>query len=187
MLDPARNKTLQTNVSMSLNTMNGPNEVSNENSGFRMAQENGPFDVNTLPRFWAGIGDVVENPDLMHRDLHRDDAMSFLVVFRAGASLYFGEIDDPFFAAHNPALSEGIEGLSYADHEATALGCFEQFQYCLPTSGFCTPWGTRSEQAQTVSKQLIIERDGVSLAELYVLYRMLPSLSSIFESLAQRI
>jgi hypothetical protein len=53
------------------------------------------------------------------------------------------------FAAHRqtsfPFTVRPDQHFFYPDHEATALGCVEQFQHCFPPSPLsnpCTEWGT---------------------------------------------
>jgi hypothetical protein len=174
------------NLSMSLNTMNGPNSVSNESSGLRMAKEKGPYDLTILPSYFAMAEDVVGNPKLMHANLRRDDGVSFLIIHRAGASNYYKKVEDPFFAAHNRAMSSRNMVVFYPDHEATALGCLEQYQYCVPSASFCTPWGPLSAHSGAIANHPSIEHDLASLAEIYVLFRLLPSAFSIFDYLAMR-
>ncbi|KAE9374249.1 hypothetical protein N431DRAFT_533029 [Stipitochalara longipes BDJ] len=87
----------------------------------------------------AGLNELME----------RDDGQSFLVIYRAGRRLFYNMINDPFFAAHRKASFPFVAGpqqgpFFYPNHEATALSCVEQFQYCLPqspVSNYCTDWG----------------------------------------------
>lgn len=128
------------NISLILSTKNGPDHFSNEDSGLRMVQEDGPHDLTVLP----------SSPETaeLSEFLKRDDGQSFLVVYRAGRRLFLNMIHDPFFAAHRKAsfpFTARPGDYFYPDHEATALGCVEQFQYCLPQSplsNHCTDWGT---------------------------------------------
>jgi hypothetical protein len=140
-IPPNRAITLEFNVSLTLSTWNGPNKFSNEDSGFRMAEEGGPHDLTVLPNF-------IPEPIELHESLQRDDGQSFLVVYRAGRRIFPKMIHDPFYAAHRESFSShpGIPDYHsfYPDHEATALGCVEQFQYCFPPSP-CTDWGLRDE------------------------------------------
>jgi hypothetical protein len=140
-IPPSREITVQFNVSLTLSTWNGPNKYSNEDSGFRMAEAEGPRDLTVLPNY---VPDSIE----LNEFLQRDDGQSFLVVYRPGRKVFPNMIHDPFYAAHRESLSS-IPGappirLFYPDHEATALGCVEQFQYCFPPST-CTDWGPRDE------------------------------------------
>jgi hypothetical protein len=132
------------NISLILSTKNGPNLFLKEDSGLRMVQEDGPHDLTVLPyEEMAGLNELME----------RDDGQSFLVVYRAGRRLFYNMIGDPFFAAHRKAFFPFVARpqagpFFYPDHEATALGCVEQFQYCLPQSplsNYCTDWGTCSK------------------------------------------
>ena len=140
------------NVSLVLETKNGPNKLSNESSGLQASQQGGPVDLTLLPDYSTGIdffgwGDVELNTFLQ-----RTDGQSFLVIFRAGPWYYSGVVNDPFFSAHNlrPLPYAGLPGEQfsnfYPDYEATALGCFEQFQFCFPPANLsdpCTNWGAR--------------------------------------------
>jgi len=140
-IPPNREITIESNVSLKLSTWNGPNKFSNEYSGPRMAKERGPHDLTILPNFTPGRIELNEF-------LQRDDGQSFLVVYRAGPKIFPKIMHDPFYAAHRERVSS-YPGMPdhhsfYPDHEATALGCVEQFQYCFPPS-FCTNWGPRDE------------------------------------------
>ena len=45
---------LSNNISLILNTLNGPNKFSNESSGLIMFTKKGPFDLTVLPGYTAG-------------------------------------------------------------------------------------------------------------------------------------
>jgi hypothetical protein len=130
-----------------LYTMNGPNSFSNESSGKRAfdvpIKENGEFNLKVLPSYGYQKGERVTS--FIHPGLRRKDGESFLIIQRAGRSRSVTKIDDPFFAAHQ-AVDFGNEVLTFPiryipDYEATALGCFEQFQFCDPDLDICTGWG----------------------------------------------
>ena len=124
------------NLSLILATTNGPNKFSNESSGDKMAQEEGPLDLTILQGTTAGTDFYPDHPPLkLNPALQRDDGQSFLVVYRAGSAYCPEMVDDPFFSAHNiAAVFPGQESFTtfWADAEATALGCVEQFQLCFP-------------------------------------------------------
>jgi hypothetical protein len=93
------------------------------------------------------------NPDDLHPDLRGDKRVSFLIVFRAGWSVYYNQVDDPFFQARqrtNPPSNETF----FPDHEATALACFEQYQYCNAKNDRCTFWGIAAEEDLKEAEQL---------------------------------
>ena len=76
-------------------------------------------------------------------------------------------IQDPFFAAHRKASFPfaGRPDLHhfYPDHEATALGCVEQFQYCFPPSPLsnpCTDWGAHNESFSAMYDYLAAQFPG---------------------------
>ncbi|CAG8970955.1 hypothetical protein HYALB_00000936 [Hymenoscyphus albidus] len=149
-----RNEKEQMRLNMLLNTMNGPNSLSHEPSGKLNDQVSAPYDVFVLPHIDAkdiGTHTVWGNItwDHIHPDLRVEAGMPFLMVYRAGRSVHAVQIDDPLFAAHEAdcrtaRLDDITKKPGYCpNHEATALGCIEQFQYCVPESGFCTSWGFR--------------------------------------------
>lgn len=158
---------------MSLNTMSGPSWLSSQNSGRIVAQRGGPYSLNILPsihRETRGIDNATmkdKNTDFIHPALRREDGASFLVVYRAGASVYPMEYDEPIFGAHTQCFEFASPKFYCADTEATGLGCFEQFQYCLPKSGFCTPWGFNDEPLQTVRAHVEPENSIAMMAVIW--------------------
>lgn len=152
-----------------LSTVNGPNFASKESSGLQMAWENGPTDVTVLPRYGKPSDlSISEYQEIIHEDLRRDDGQSFLIVYRAGRSLYYSAVEDPFFAAHNRYYdSEDPDPYFLPDYEATALGCLEQVQFCIPRlSGpiFCTSWGHRYAPFDQLQEFLISGLAGIDQA-----------------------
>jgi hypothetical protein len=105
--------------------------------------------------------------DYIHDDLRVDATMSFLVIYRASGALYFTKIDDPFYSAHTECHYAHLSGYC-PDREATALGCLEQYQYCVEESKFCTTWGFRQEQFSKVKQALEKENDAFSLMDIWV-------------------
>jgi hypothetical protein len=174
------------NFSMPLNTMNGPNKVSSENSGLRMAQERGPNDLTVLPRNQAGR-EAVKHPNVLHKALQRDDGLAYLVIYRAGATSYYGRPpDDPFFAADNrDVFNQNRTKHYFANREATALACFETSQYCVAEHGFCTPWGRDSMQANQMIQYHGLDLE--SLGEQVAFFKLLPSYFSVFTYLTEQI
>jgi hypothetical protein len=147
------------NISLILSTKNGPDRFSNEDSGLRMVQEDGPHDLTILP--WSS--ELDEPNELMKRN----DGVSFLVIYRAGRRLFPNMIQDPFFAAHRQASFPWTVFPDYPsfypDHEATALGCVEQFQYCFPPSpqsNPCTGWGSTKASFSAMHDSLAAQFPG---------------------------
>jgi len=105
----------------------------------------------------------------IHPALRRDDGISFLAVYRAGGDSFESNnpVDDPLFAAH-----EKCSVSKYCpDSEATALGCLDQFQYCITGSeSFCTSWGFGKEELVSMRKVLEKQMDIASLADLWAFY-----------------
>jgi len=120
-------------------TANGPNRFSSEYSGHFVAnysRQEPVYDLTVYPYFVTVPSAVKEN---IHPYLRRDDGSVFVVMLRAGRSIYQERVLDPFYAAHEM----GMPAVYYPDHEATALGCVEQFRLCLnPVDSFCTDWGS---------------------------------------------
>lgn len=143
---------------MKITTENGPNSFSNESSGLRMAKKSGPYELMVLPKRWERPGSDMPgmreiHPDELHPDLRGEKRVSFLIVFRAGWSVYYNQVDDPFFQARQPT-NPPSNATFFPDHEATALGCFEQYQYCYAKNGRCTSWGLGAEEDLKEVEQL---------------------------------
>jgi hypothetical protein len=138
-LDPDVKVNRTANYGTFLETRNGPNTYSGELSGNMMAAFGRPQAVYDLDIYPAP--DAREPNEEIDPKFRRDDGHVFIVMLRAGRSLYVRQMDDPFYAAHNKV------GNSYVpDYEATAIGCVEQFRYCLKDEkSFCTQWGTSSD------------------------------------------
>jgi hypothetical protein len=75
-------------------------------------------------------------------------------------------VDDPFFAAHNEVKYPGADPSYFPDYEATALGCLEQFQYCIGISNFCTPWKPYAKELLQDIEDMIPTEDTAPRAEL---------------------
>ncbi|KAG9235165.1 hypothetical protein BJ875DRAFT_440621 [Amylocarpus encephaloides] len=148
-----------------------------EGSEERLINEPTLFDLSVLPGTPELIQPMVfpwradehqnnATEDLIHPALRREDGVSFLVVHRDGKSLRRVEVDDPFFAAHTKCSDSQGNGEFYcSDSEATALGCLEQFQYCLPDWQTCTPWGFHQEPADTAMRELLDDDDLLSMVD----------------------
>jgi hypothetical protein len=62
-----------------------------------------------------------------------------------------------------------------ADHEAAALGCFEQFQYCADIGNHgrhCTSWMEQNKIPRSLVRKLETNGEIDSLAELFVGFRV---------------
>ena len=159
---------------MILETRNGPNSYTGEFSGNVMASFRRPnpaysFDIYPTPN----AKDPNEEIDPR---LRRDDGHVFIVVLRAGRSLYAQQMDDPFYAAHNK-----VDNSYVPDYEATAIGCVEQFRYCL-TDGesFCTTWATSLEVFRQLldvrhPKSTVGEETLLDLAFIYIWFTSMAS------------
>jgi hypothetical protein len=123
-----------------------------------MAKKSGPYELMVLPKRWERPGSDMPgmreiHPDELHPDLRGEKRVSFLIVFRAGWSVYYNQVDDPFFQARQPT-NPPSNATFFPDHEATALGCFEQYQYCYAKNGRCTSWGLGAEEDLKEVEQL---------------------------------
>jgi hypothetical protein len=166
-------------LSMNLRTMNGPNSISKENSGRLLAERGTHSDITVLPKWLANF----KTRELLP-ELRLPDALPFLAVYRAGAREFYEPVDDPFFSAHNEDKDRNVTW--YADREATALGCAEQFQFCRRKQQDCTPWGRGSSMAYrllNISDTSSTPNDDEK-SEAIALFRMLPASFSVYEYLA---
>ena len=137
---------LKNNYAIELRTLNGPNILSNRSSGREAGRSRGITDGSVLPTVDGTIivGEA-EGPEYLHQHLRRDDGRAFLIVHRAGLTVYDRTVDDPFFAAHNEVGSIfPNNGSGYLpDYEATTMACLDQWQYCVAGKSkiHCTEWG----------------------------------------------
>lgn len=95
-----------------------------------------------------------------------------MVIHRAGKSKHLDPVDDPFFSSHTPCFYEGDKTafpVYCPDHEATALGCLEQYQFCLPKSDFCTPWGYKHEQLWETKNHLEMEWEPFLVSQMWAI------------------
>lgn len=90
---------------------------------------------------WADMNDFSPLPGLKNSD--RD---LVIVLIWKNALGYGSPVDDPVFAAHNGSLVVGTargtnETWYFSDSPSSALGCTQQYQFCLAREGkddFCT-------------------------------------------------
>jgi hypothetical protein len=177
--------------------------LKNENPKLWVLPYRGP--VNDLRRQYS------YSQDKYDESLRRDDGQPFLVILRAGAQRYSWETDDPFFSAHNTRPNDrlGPNGTStYADYEATALGCAEQFQFCVPqmqSPKYCSPWAAREQSIWAPLRYLgkdslngdwnhwmeVLEawddQSGYSANEMLSTFLLLPRSVAVFDYVASRI
>jgi hypothetical protein len=136
--------------------------------------------MTVLPRYLEGNeGLYHSDPESQHKDIRRDDGMSFLAIYRPGARAYVTELNDPFFAAHNNASSHRASSF-YADREATALCCVEQFQYCTRNGGFCSACAKGTQELGKIAKHPSVVEDLPTFSELLVSFRMLPAYIGVY-------
>ncbi|KAH6884911.1 hypothetical protein B0T10DRAFT_550785 [Thelonectria olida] len=131
------------NMSMRIFTENGPGRWSNERSGLIAYQEGYKRRLTILPHYLAS-GQAKSQPELLHPWLRQEWAAPWVAVFQAGDSRYGFEISDPFFSARNCHKNGGEYNTTtcIADHEATAVGCTEQYSICSGDLDYCSPWLT---------------------------------------------
>jgi hypothetical protein len=131
-------------------TANGPNARSNHPSGPEYVDLGGLSDLRVLPNH---LGTIVVDSSIwdgwegVHELLARDDAASYLVVYRAGRMAYGVPVNDPLFGAHQKRTSTRYDGQEttfyHPDYEATTLACMDQLQACIPGMDqhqSCSPW-----------------------------------------------
>jgi hypothetical protein len=145
-----------------------------------------PYDLTVLPMFsrtslvsWNAGYSLA---DTLHEDLRQDDGSSFLIIHRAGLSSYTKPVYDPFFSAHSNSQKPPY---FTPDFEATALGCLEQFQFCVSGSNFCTSWGMISEQMRATKSHLERQSNKALLDGLW-LFEIFAEVLSVLEYLLVR-
>ena len=124
-----------------LATPNGPNRYSSKFSGAEFVASTTVSPVYDLAIYPVEIqdGESTAVSTNIHPYLRRDDGQVFIAMLRAGRSGYQVPVNDPFYAAHqiNPET-----GGYWADYEATALGCVEQYKICAEVEDIaCSDWG----------------------------------------------
>ncbi|KAM6516770.1 hypothetical protein FALCPG4_014943 [Fusarium falciforme] len=147
------------NMSMFINTKNGPGHFSDEKSGLIVYREGHARRLTILPRYLSS-DQAKSQPEILHPGIRREEwATPWIAVFQAGDSDYAFEISDPFFNAHNCHKDRGEYNTTtcIADHEATAIGCIEQFSICSNDLDYCTPWLT-SRLAPQLIRYLLDEK-----------------------------
>ncbi|PMD42921.1 hypothetical protein L207DRAFT_526152 [Hyaloscypha variabilis F] len=168
-----------------LRTLNGPNRYSKEYSGNYLASFQKQQPVYDLDVYPFGLQD--DQKETIHPGLQRDDGVVFIVMLRAGRSLYnmSAPIEDPFYAAHNTYPDTN---LLIPDYEATALGCVEQYKLCWNNkTSPCTNWG-RFQVA--VVEMMAVARAAGDIDMLYDLgfvYGALTTMGSVHRYLLQRV
>ncbi|KAK6362285.1 hypothetical protein TWF730_005981 [Orbilia blumenaviensis] len=134
---------------LKLETLNGPNMWTNVSSGTYIATSNRSQSwgqSSTFPQDEYFISQTPGRTETqpLHPFIRSDDATFFAVVYQAGPrTTYMNPVDDPVFRAY-VYLEEDLELSRYhPDHEATAIGCMEKFQFCpnIPGGLQCSAWG----------------------------------------------
>jgi hypothetical protein len=185
--DPTFNSTRTGIYGTVLTTRNGPNRYSGEYSGNYVAsysRQQPAYDLNVYP-----IGLQGDQSETIHPSLRRDDGNVFIVMFRAGRSLYETStpIDDPFYAAHNKF--DPITTVYAPDYEATALGCVEQYRLCWNAgTSFCTQWGMPINVVMGLMGLIYpnMTTDRELLLDLLFVYPYFTSMASVDKYLHQR-
>ncbi|KAF2003614.1 hypothetical protein P154DRAFT_572802 [Amniculicola lignicola CBS 123094] len=176
--EPSLNGTgLYEGYAIRLDTLNGPN------SGRRILKDSVRRQptLDILPNMLHFIYLEGLKPKYQHPNIRSQKSLPFLVILEAGTAGHANPVDDPWFSAH----TECDEGFYCADREATALACSEQYQFCKP-GGNCTNWGEGSSGFSDMMLDPEIQADKDTLGDLLTLYRMIPSMTSIYWYLGQR-
>jgi len=162
--------------SQTLYTSNGPNRYSNESSGRVAAFKNQPYALN----IWPAIRFERSEASQIHRSLYVPDGISFVVGYRAGMKYYDSPIDDPIFSAHD-VYSDTPSYLP--DREITALGCIEQFQFCIPQDLFrCTDWGGEDDNYETILLEIYRMNVGWSAWKDFIYFQLRYTIMSTVQS-----
>jgi hypothetical protein len=97
---------ISSTLALELGTANGPNWISDIDSGPAYAELGGGPDLNVLPNLLGTLPGNVTNSsyweswDDIYESLYRPDARSFMVIYRVGTVRYNAEVDDPFFLVY---------------------------------------------------------------------------------------
>ncbi|KAL9616325.1 MAG: hypothetical protein Q9160_008788 [Pyrenula sp. 1 TL-2023] len=93
-------------------------------------------------------------------ELQRHDASTFIFFLSANYIMYVEPAEDDWFSAHRPSdpyyrsdYNGSFRGY-YSDFPANPLGCTQQWQFCNPASGACTPLDTFGEATTSASTNL---------------------------------
>jgi hypothetical protein len=126
---------------------------STRNLELNMWTDNGPDSGRDMfrkkTRFFAQVllepgSDTPENFKRMHPLLAFRDVQIFVLVLKAGGTMYVSPvpITDPLFQASKLAIGPEYTNFYAPDREATGIGCGEQTQLCvdLPSGRKCYPW-----------------------------------------------
>lgn len=166
-----------TNFATMLSSFNGPNRYSNQSSGRMAAFADHLYELHIWPNEHMNRS---EAPKRLHPSLRVDDGTVFVIGFRAGKSYYQYPIDDPLFSAHDLYSTDPIAYLP--DHEITALGCIEQYQFCLHEQPvWCTPWSGEQDNLSGLSNTLKDKNDYDSERDLLLFH-----LNIVFTATVQR-
>jgi hypothetical protein len=186
-LPDLRNRTGTSNYGALLATRNGPNRYSNDYSGRAFASFLNPAPIYDLLIYPSQMDNKSVALANLHPDLRRDDGNVFVVMLRAGRSFYESDVpvDDPFYAAHGS--SNSVSGLWTPDYEATALGCVEQYQYCLKQEQpLCTNWGHTIDGVQDLFILLLNNGEGGAAWDLIRVHSRFVFKGSLFNYLHVR-
>jgi hypothetical protein len=77
--------------------------------------------------------------------LARNDSVVHLFNILANSMNYADLVDDPIFQVSgviNHTFTDTNRTIYFADYFATTLVCLDQFQFCNPQNGLCTPEST---------------------------------------------
>ncbi|KAH7127171.1 hypothetical protein B0J11DRAFT_296636 [Dendryphion nanum] len=105
-------------------------------------------------------------------ELVRDDADSALLMLRLNTISFAKPVDDPLLSAHR--LSKENNGY-FVDHPVGALGCIEQYQFCLSDNeekGHCTPL-----QGRTASVPVIPGATPNQITQISILHELLDKIN----------
>jgi hypothetical protein len=95
-------------------------------------------------------------------------------MFRAGRTFYTDSVDDPFYAVHHQQ-----NGMYIPDYEATALGCVEQYRFCMDDKSFCTAWGFSTDIGTQLFEWVIEMERGQKIQALMIIYHLFTAVSSV--------
>jgi hypothetical protein len=113
-------------------------------SGLEMFESRSLFSVQVLPSLDSIA--INETSKYIHPLLRSPDAQTFLLVVKAGRTLYSSlkPVTDPLFAASKLSNMINYPQTEFyiSDREAAGIGCIEQTQVCLqlPLGPKCYPW-----------------------------------------------
>ncbi|KAJ2893400.1 hypothetical protein MKZ38_008705 [Zalerion maritima] len=182
-IDESNPSTWWANFSAVLHTLNGPNQLSSDNSG-EMAYLGGYKPVlSTLPGLLARK-DVENHPEVVHPGMRLEFATPWVAIYQPGYTSYVFNTSDPFFHATNCKLRGNGESVDcIPSREAAGIGCAEEFSFCSDSLPYCTPF-LQGIQSSWLLEHLLRERGHEAEAgEAGYLVRMMPGWFSVFDSL----